>query len=767
MPGLETLQGTEDKPQPLFKDKKVKWLVDTLKDVNPDIFDVIAKRQANRETVSDKIIKMGETAANATKAEGENLAHAVSAHGPGTDQMPRLVSGRRADEVAAESAADAKKGPNEAKATPSTSVTLTNGQMPTIEMPAWTKVGEDPSNVSSRFGSAAQMLHVVEEAFAQAALVEAKVAADNKALDAEAMTFPAVQKAAKELGEARTAANARRGEANAAAGVLGEAMKAAEEAETAGPGSEASIKAAAKVEEAKLALEPKVAAYHEASRTLEAALTTLREAKLAAVPGDRTALGETRAKVVVEPGGVIGESFKVGDDQKALQTGQDLTAEAMQKRYETVSHTPAMTTASVIMDPAFVKDEFGEKHRAGSQIQTAFPSSGDVPQRELTEADYQAMLTQAKADAALASHKTELKVLEEASKEAIAKRQANKEALVKLRETRKDIKGTIDDTSVNPEFMPDEDIVAVFKLPEKLALVNKHLDDNDAIAPLGESETIELPVAKARLEKAMKALAEKELKVQDEVATAEALDKELAKLEKTRAEAVAKKDEAVKALQAAAEKSAGETADEAARKVFEAAEAEAKKLAEEIAQFPETLKRAQQVIDNPPKDPNPQEVEERNWAEMFLGSEGGSLRRSAARRLKVAREAMLKEYQRQEGANEALLEGLTKAKLEADKALADAQKILDKNPDPGPEPKEEAYANVGEFKKAKGIWTGKTKAREPAAAGFETRRLAQVDAETKLNDTTLLITELKNKATAMAKLIEETDAIEKEDGKTK
>src|SRR5690348_4943877 len=36
------------------------------------------------------------------KGDGPPLAHALSAHGPGTDQMERLLSGRRADQVADE-----------------------------------------------------------------------------------------------------------------------------------------------------------------------------------------------------------------------------------------------------------------------------------------------------------------------------------------------------------------------------------------------------------------------------------------------------------------------------------------------------------------------------------------------------------------------------------------------------------------------------------------------------------------------------------------
>ena len=80
------------------------------------------------------------------------LTHAVSGHGPGTDQRSRVLHGRRNDEIVASG------GPG---ATPPSTV------------------GHDPSNTSGAFSSSRAMLHTVTEGFAQANLLSA--AADDTA----------------------------------------------------------------------------------------------------------------------------------------------------------------------------------------------------------------------------------------------------------------------------------------------------------------------------------------------------------------------------------------------------------------------------------------------------------------------------------------------------------------------------------------------------------------------------------------------------------
>ncbi len=97
------------------------------------------------------------------------LTHAVSGHGKGTDQISRLVHGRRADEVTA----DASK--------PADSAALTGNThgLGDTATPKYDTVGSDPSNKSGAFTSNRGMLHVVSEAFAQADMVS-RYAEGNK-----------------------------------------------------------------------------------------------------------------------------------------------------------------------------------------------------------------------------------------------------------------------------------------------------------------------------------------------------------------------------------------------------------------------------------------------------------------------------------------------------------------------------------------------------------------------------------------------------------
>ncbi len=139
--------------------------------VGPD-----ASAEAIRESKAGKILqgmesatKERQTQENLLKvAKGEKpapLAHPISAHGAGTNQIPRIVSGRRADEVAEEA---------HAGTTPTGTVSLTGNVHGVSDqtIPAYTTTGEDPSSVSSAFGSNVAGLHVMEEAFSQASLLD-------------------------------------------------------------------------------------------------------------------------------------------------------------------------------------------------------------------------------------------------------------------------------------------------------------------------------------------------------------------------------------------------------------------------------------------------------------------------------------------------------------------------------------------------------------------------------------------------------------------
>jgi hypothetical protein len=110
----------------------------------------------------EKATQENQAATNARTGEAKPLTHAVSAHGKGSDQVNRLVHGRRADELAH----DASK--------PAATKTLTgnrNGEAD-VAVPAYSTVGRDASNTSGAFSSHRGMLHLVGEAFAQASMVD-------------------------------------------------------------------------------------------------------------------------------------------------------------------------------------------------------------------------------------------------------------------------------------------------------------------------------------------------------------------------------------------------------------------------------------------------------------------------------------------------------------------------------------------------------------------------------------------------------------------
>lgn len=99
------------------------------------------------------------------KQLGTPLTHAYSAHGPESDQVGRLVHGRRADE----------KGPS---GKPETTLTG-NSALGDYKTPAHDTVGESGSNTSGAFRDHFSMLRVVNEAFAQVGQVD-RYASDKR-----------------------------------------------------------------------------------------------------------------------------------------------------------------------------------------------------------------------------------------------------------------------------------------------------------------------------------------------------------------------------------------------------------------------------------------------------------------------------------------------------------------------------------------------------------------------------------------------------------
>lgn len=122
-----------------------------------------------------------QAAENATKPVDQQrpLTHAVSGHGKGTDQVGRLVHGRRNDEMMDDKTAGT---------TPGSSVSLSGNKHGLGDMatPEYTTVGSDPKNISGAFSSNSGMLHVVTEGFAQAGMLDRHQQQARKGGDANA-----------------------------------------------------------------------------------------------------------------------------------------------------------------------------------------------------------------------------------------------------------------------------------------------------------------------------------------------------------------------------------------------------------------------------------------------------------------------------------------------------------------------------------------------------------------------------------------------------
>jgi hypothetical protein len=116
-----------------------------------------------RETYATRIMEgmhraTVENQRNAGRAD--HFAHAVSAHGVGTNQIPRLLTGRRADQVEEEDAAGT---------TPVARHNLTgNAALPDQDIADYTRTGTDLSDISSAFTSNTAMMFAVEDALSNA-----------------------------------------------------------------------------------------------------------------------------------------------------------------------------------------------------------------------------------------------------------------------------------------------------------------------------------------------------------------------------------------------------------------------------------------------------------------------------------------------------------------------------------------------------------------------------------------------------------------------
>ena len=115
-------------------------------------------RDAKRDQMSGQILGQMEKSVNERNAvldPKKAEAHHVTAHGPDSDQVSRLVSGHRNDEILKDKA----KGP-----LPTTTLSG-NAALGDKQVPVYAKVGEGASNISGAFTSNTAMLHAIEEAY--------------------------------------------------------------------------------------------------------------------------------------------------------------------------------------------------------------------------------------------------------------------------------------------------------------------------------------------------------------------------------------------------------------------------------------------------------------------------------------------------------------------------------------------------------------------------------------------------------------------------
>lgn len=379
-----------------------------------------SKTPEDREAHARTNLEMGERITNASKTGDQPHAHSMSAHGPGTDQVPRIVAGYRADQVA-----DMTKDGSLPKA----KVALTKDGA-TKSVPKFTQVGDDTSDVSSEFGSAVAMQAAVEEAFAQATLLQSRIAAEVKATadDRSVLAVKEVSDALKTLVDARKAydvAKAQLGDASKKNGNLKEALA-------------------------------KVAGLKE---TLEGAIKAFQGAKKVAMDARpkevQSKATEGRMGVTVEPGMAMGTSYQTtaaklpAQDKDNPGVVRPLTEATMKERYDKMTTTKDVPTAKVILDPAFVTDKQGNKRRAGWQAQTAFPTvpdPSDPAQRNISEGQFAVLREKEK----IATVEADVAKLDTARQDLTAKEKADLAA-------RKEAEGIMADARKPIDEVPEGD----------------------------------------------------------------------------------------------------------------------------------------------------------------------------------------------------------------------------------------------------------------------------------------------------------------------
>lgn len=358
---------------------------------------------------------------------------------------------------------------------PKTTITLTgNPTLPDQEVPEWTTTGKDASPVSSQFKDYTSMSLAIEEALSQAMEVQSLVAEEEKktskkrwievvmtpkinealkllvlmrdALDdamQELAQLPketsvddikpfkeAVIELTKECVEAqqsyadlsetaatqREKAQAAEQELAVARHALAVLLKAIEEAKKA--------KDDPKVEELSKELPGTRKAFHDKRKSYAEALQKFTtawgdQAKLPSL--DDSDLDESRLVRTVTSGDITGSSLSIDDSLKV--TGDTVTNDDMQRRFESIKTQEGLKQAVVVMDP---------DGKGGWDVQTAFPIDAPDEPRTVTEKQFKKMRAEERHQKASREQQEAEKVLLDQKEEERRLIQAVKDVKLKI-----------------------------------------------------------------------------------------------------------------------------------------------------------------------------------------------------------------------------------------------------------------------------------------------------------------------------------------------
>lgn len=318
--------------------------------------------EGKRDQMAGKILQGMEKATNERNKQidpSKPESHHVSAHGPGTDQVTRLVAGRRPDEVQDETA----KGK-----TPTKTVKLTGNThgVPDQEVPVYDKTGQNASNRSGAFSSNTAMLHAIEEAYAEASQLDGYLGQIMteafKGNNKKVMEQPEVSEALGKVQNARKAAQLVAAQLKKGGLQHTQVQQLKEQVKT------LTTKANTLADDFE-----KVFKTHGGDQLVRPDDMNVSGGRLVRNVDPSTGKGFLPKGLGTGLEAVGVDKQKKGDK---IATSGKSSEQVMQERFENIKPVGNQTTARVVMDPAYVKDDKGTVRRAGWDMQTAFPQEG-------------------------------------------------------------------------------------------------------------------------------------------------------------------------------------------------------------------------------------------------------------------------------------------------------------------------------------------------------------------------------------------------------